>query len=161
MTAWPSWLPCALMRDYNYQRKDIVVRTEMDTGRTRMRQRFSNGPTIANVSWLMTKPQMAYFEGFFLSVLQGGSQPFNLPIKSGTGTEEHEVRFTGPYSATLASDYLFNVTAQLEVAELQVYDAATMAIIDEYGGDISYLGEFYDLLERHVNIELPASEMGA
>lgn len=160
MASWPSWMPCALQKQYSYQRKDIVARTEMETGRTRMRQRFADGPVVAQISWVMTRSEFAYFEGWFLHTINAGALPFTMPIKVGSGTTEHECRFVGTYGVSLPSGRMFTVTATLEIEQIQVYDAETLGIIDLYGDPDAY-GEFLDLFEIFVNQSLPASEMGA
>lgn len=161
MTAWPSVLPEAEMPSYGYERRDIAIRTEMDTGRTRMRQRFSDGPATVNLTWKMTHFQMAYFEGWWLNIIAAGTLPFTTKIKIGSGWIDHECRFLKPYTASVLGDDIFQVSAPVEATQLEVWSAEFLALVDAYGDNPEELAAFLDLFDIFVNIDLPASEMGA
>lgn len=160
---FPSSLPCAIVDGYGYQRKDIVVRTELDTGRTRMRQRFSDGPATVSVQWVMKGWHFAYFEGWFLHTIEAGALPFNINLNVGSGYQPHECRFLAPYAMEgLASGDVYRVSAQLEARVLQIWPAGIIDIIAAYeAGGLTALDffAFLDLFEIYVNIDLPDSEM--
>ena len=159
--SWPSLLPEGQISNYGYQRQDMVIRTEMDTGYTRMRRRFSDAPATASISWVMTGPQFAYFEGWYLHTIEGGASAFTTSINVGAGgCVSHECRFLSPYSVELIRDDLYRISASLMVTRLSVLSGDTIAVIDEYGDVTSYWA-FIDIMDTHVNVELPASEMGA
>lgn len=160
---WPSWMPLGTIEGYSYSRKELVLRTELETGRTRMRRRYSDGPALVNISWAFESLQFAFFEGWFLNTIKAGAVPFNMNLNVGLGCSMHECRFAGPYTMQrLDRPDLYRVTAALEATKLNVLDADTIAVIDLYSslGMYEELLAFYDLLEIHVNIELPDSEMG-
>lgn len=161
MIDWPDWMPCALMAPYSYRRVDITNRTQVDSGKVRMRRVFQDGPALASLQWLMDRGQMVWFEYFYLNTLQGGSLPFNHKLNVGMTIEPHEIRFLAPYEVSLEKKNLFRVTASVEIRQITIADAGFISILEAYEGDVDSYYEFIDLLDTYVNVDLPASEMGA
>jgi hypothetical protein len=160
MTAWPVFLPCILVEGYGYQRKDLALRTEFETGRVRMRRRFSDGPAQVQASCLMTQEQFAYFEGWWLHTIAAGTAPFTVPLAVGLGAGiDHECRYLGPYSVSGVQGQLYKVDMQLLATKPVVLDAGALALADAYGG-IDALDAFLDALDAFVNGYLPGSPLG-
>lgn len=162
---WPTILPPGQLNPYQYQRWDVAVDTELDTGRSRVRRRCSDGPAAFQINWLMTEIQFAYFESWFLHVLAGRANAFNMIINVGSGCSAHECRFKAPYVMQgLVRPDLYRVQGQLEIRQISLWSQDFLEAIDAFiagGDDAEGLFAFFDGLERHVNVELPASEMGA
>lgn len=118
MTTWPSVLPCGLREDFNLQHGNPLLRTQLQTGRYRQRRAFTFVPTIAQVSWLMTRVQAQYFESWFEGVLVSGSAWFDLPIKTPLGIKNYTARFTEMYKGPILTgpDY-WKFTGSLELRE--------------------------------------------
>lgn len=163
MTAWPEWMPCALMAPYSYQRKEIVLRTSMDTGKMRSRRVFENGPATATLEWIMDRGQMAYFEWWYQNTIQSGASPFTILLNTGSYAyaTDHEVQFLEPYSVKLLKKDLFHVSAPMYVTQIQLVSDELAGLINAYAGDLTALNGFIDIFDTYVNFDLPASEMGA
>lgn len=163
MIAWPEWMPCALMAPYSYQRREITARTQMDTGKMRSRRVFEDGPATATLEWVMNRGEMAYFEWWYKNTLAGGSLPFTITLNTGSYAyaTDHEVRFMEPYVARLHKRDLFHVSAPMYVKQIELISDELAGLINAYAGDVEAMNEFMDIFDIHVNVDLPASEMGA
>lgn len=162
---WPSTLPCGLFQGYSYQRVDTAVRTELETGRIRMRRRYSDAPARAQISWMMDSCQFSFFEYWWKNRIDAGTLPFNMDLNVGAGIATHELRFLSTYIMRgMASNDAYQVSAEFEIRKLALIDDATFEILEEYSAEgfdaCEYYG-FLDIFEIFVNIDLPASEMGA
>lgn len=88
MTAtWPADLPQALQRDDASQSLgDGRIRTSMDTGPGKVRNRSTLNTDALSGSMIMTDTQLTSFNTFLRTTIDNGSLPFNLPAPYGGGT---------------------------------------------------------------------------
>ena len=121
MIEYPKDLPAPLIEGYGLNTTDPMLRTALQSGRARQRRRFTNVPTYAECSWLMTAPQAAFFEAWFKRVLIDGVHWFTCRLKTAEveeGTTSHVCRFAGMYSGPrLSPRNRWVVTATLELRE--------------------------------------------
>lgn len=113
MPSWPSALPLApLLEGFVEKTPETVIRTEMDQGPAKMRQRSSAGIRRFQMSFLLNKSQTAVFDGFYLSVINGGARAFAFAHPR-TG-ETLALRIIGPpeYSARNSEYFLVNLEAE-------------------------------------------------
>lgn len=101
MAAWPSTLPAPLIAGYGVAPLDRTIRTEMEAGASRVRQRSAARLDQVQVAWEMTDAQMAAFRAWFNDTstgISGGASWFTgLPLRLGMGgTESRDCRFVGP-----------------------------------------------------------------
>lgn len=117
--AFPSSLPAPLLEGYQIAPQDQTARTEMEFGAARVRRRTRARDDRLSVAWRLTDSQMATFRAWFeddVSGAAGGAAWFDLDIQVGDGgTQNKEVRFVGPFSASALGRALWGVTATLEV----------------------------------------------
>lgn len=74
---WPGELPVApLVERYQEVMADTVIRTKMDQGPAKTRQRSTAGAAELVVSYLLSRSQISVLEAFFLDALGGGSRGF-------------------------------------------------------------------------------------
>jgi len=80
VAAWPSTLPQAVDRSgYAEGFKKTVLRSAMSSGATKRRQRFTNSPTVLNVTMTMSDAQLAIFKTFYEDTLGNGALSFTFP----------------------------------------------------------------------------------
>lgn len=113
LVTWPSTLPNCPERDYSESLKDNVIRSDMDAGMQKQRQRYTRTQRMMSVSFLLTDAQKATFYTFF-SNIKGGALPFNFPDPL-TGTSI-VVRTTGAINGPVfVSKNLWRVKFEVEI----------------------------------------------
>ncbi len=98
MLDYPEGLPYPL-RDAGYGLDMVspLIETDLQSGQSISRRRFSNTPTDVSVTWEMDNVQAQLFEGWWEHVLVSGSLPFNCPLKTPLGIDTYEGRFKREY----------------------------------------------------------------
>lgn len=80
MPIWPDSLPQApLINHYQETLAETTIRTKMDQGPAKTRQRTTAGPTDIVVSYLFSRAQAQVLDDFFMTALGGGSMGFTYP----------------------------------------------------------------------------------
>lgn len=121
---FPSQLPCGQREGYGLQPVQTFARTPMVAGRAKQRPTFTNVPTIADVSWIMTSVEAVLFEAWFRDAINDGTDWFNCELRTSLdgrdnpGTSQYECRFTEMYSGpTPVGAFDWRISAKLEVIE--------------------------------------------
>lgn len=114
MAVWPTTLPTRPDRS-SYQEivPNTVIRTAMDAGPPKMRQRYTAGIRGFDLSFMMTKAQVATLDAFYITTLVGGSLSFTWvhPRTEAAAT----FRFVEPPQYQAMSGSLYRVTAKMEI----------------------------------------------
>src|SRR5690606_19476381 len=98
MIQYPAGLPAMLLDGHSLQTIDPQLRSELESGRARVRRKFTATPTMVEGSLLMkTDSQAALFEAWWEQVLISGTKYFEMPVKTQLGRQHHTVRFVGVY----------------------------------------------------------------
>ncbi len=80
MPTWPASLPQFSLREgYAEGFKSTVVRSPTDSGRTKRRQRFINGPESLDVTMPLDNDQISTFKQFYEDDLGNGAISFTFP----------------------------------------------------------------------------------
>ncbi len=80
MPAWPSTLPQKVEPDrYQEGFAVTVVRSPTDTGHTKRRQRFLDGPRLLTVSIPMDDAELLTFNAFYEDDIAHGALSFTFP----------------------------------------------------------------------------------
>lgn len=80
MPTWPASLPQKpLVDSYSEEPKSRILRSEMDAGPPKTRQRFTAGVTNIPVAMTLSIAQLDTFETWFNADIQGGSLQFDMP----------------------------------------------------------------------------------
>lgn len=110
---WPSTLPTCPERDYTESLKDNVIRSDMDAGMQKQRQRYTRTQRMLSLSYLMTDAQKAAFITFF-GQIKGGALPFNYtePLTNNAIVVRMTKGVTGP---TFVHNNLWRVQFEVEV----------------------------------------------
>ncbi len=111
---WPSTLPSLpLTNGYQESFKDNVIRSGVESGPMKTRQRYTRVQRMIQLSFLLTNTQKTTFATFFNSI-QGGAIPFNWtdPIAGTAIVVRLTSAVTGPNYVRLNT---WQVSFQLEV----------------------------------------------
>ena len=110
---WDASLPTCPETQYTETLKDNVIRSDMDAGIQKMRQRYTRTQRMLGLSYLLTDSQKATFYTFF-SNIKGGALPFNLPNPLGGSSIVVRLTkaLTGP---TYVTKNLWRIQMELEV----------------------------------------------
>ena len=115
MISWPDVLP-APTRDYSLSVDHGLVRTQMESGRTRQERAFLDSENEASVVWLFTDAQYQLFDSWVYHALNGGADWFECPIVSGGGVTTHQVRIQGgTYKPQLQPGMAWRVSAVIDI----------------------------------------------
>ncbi|MNB94605.1 hypothetical protein D3C75_417610 [compost metagenome] len=126
-----------------------MIRSELQSGRSRQRRRYTSVPTTASVSWLLDDAESQLFEGWFEYVLLSGSLFFECPLKTTVGLEIYQARFTDTYRGpTLVGDSFWRFTASLELLKRPLVEPEWFLILPDYI-------LMADIFDRAVNQEWP------
>ena len=135
LPTWPALvLPSApLVAQYDVEHDFAAIRSSMEIGRARQRQRYGDRMQKVKVSWAMTEYQLAYFKSWFVHVAKSGAQFFVIPLRMQGGLADQQARFVGAISYRMLSPTNWVVSAQLEVEAPPVYSAFVVTGIAEVG----------------------------
>ena len=135
---FPEGLPLPLRERYGLEHVDTVLRTQMASGRTRRRQRFTNAPSRVNAQWVMSSAEAQLFEAWYwapydsanpaLGGIQGGTLPFNVKMQSPIGIRQYDdVTFLEQYQGPelFGIDH-WRFTATLEIAKRPVLPPSSL-----------------------------------
>ena len=109
-----------------------VIRTKMETGRTRQRRRYTTDSEVGKVSFDFTGTEYSYFKAVWQFKIAAGADWFDmrLPLGDGNLLTLATVRFTKNYSARYATFDNWNVSAPIEFAEsVTITEAALDALL--------------------------------
>lgn len=158
---FPAGLKTPLQADYGLEHVDANLNTEMASGHTRIRQRFTSTPTRVNVQWLLPETQAQLFEAWYWAPykpddpnkggIQGGTLRFNTKLRTPIGLRIYEdVKFLGRYKGpVLVGGRFWRFTATLEIAKRPVLPASEVAFPEEI--------LYSDVFDRTINQHWPKS----
>jgi hypothetical protein len=114
MTTWPDTLPVApLLENFQELLPQTTIRTDMDSGPAKVRQRTTAGVGALMVSYLLNVAETVALDSFYQTTLSGGATPFDFTHPR-TGAIL-SCRFSRPPEYTPAYGSYFKVTQSLEV----------------------------------------------
>ena len=113
MPDWPITLPIyPLVDGYTEHVPSTVLRTEMEAGPAKVRQRTTSAIRKFRLNFLLNKSQTAILEDFYLNMLGGGALSFGF-----THPRTDEVlncRFVSAPGYQTSNGNYFRITAELE-----------------------------------------------
>lgn len=114
MTTWPLTLPPApLAEGFRETVPNTVIRTEMEQGVPKVRQRTTAGVRKMAMAFILSKAQVAILDGFFTETVAGGSLSFGF---SHPRTEESiTCRFRQPPEYAALNGEFFRAAIELEI----------------------------------------------
>lgn len=119
MASWPTTLPSPQLSGYSLTPLDKTVRTNMEVGAARARQRTFTRNDNLGVSWQMTDAQYTAFRAWFddgTTGIAGGSAWFTVTLAIGTtGMQSVTARFIGAVSAVPFGYLSWTLSGKLEV----------------------------------------------
>lgn len=118
MATWPTGLPLPLTSGYVIAPKDQTLRTDMESGASRVRRRSVARNDQVTVQFVFTDAQLATFRAWFDNAAEGagGAAWFTIRLPIGTGGfSVVEARFLGPVKANAAGGLIWSISGELEV----------------------------------------------
>ena len=111
---WPETLPQELlMEGYTESAPDLLLRSAMETGPSKVRRRATAGVRPVNGSILVTAAQLEIFKGFYNDDLMAGALRFDW-LDPVDGTTAVEMRFKEPPAWSMEEGY-YRITLALEI----------------------------------------------
>ena len=148
MITYPEGLPIGLRQGRAYQTANMIMRTELESGRSRYRRTFTSVPVQASVSWLFNSVQARLFENFFKEALSDGILEFECPLRTTLGLDFHIERLTAVYQGPAHAGFdLWSFSATLELRDRPILP-----------GDWTIVPTFVlrpDIFDRAMNREWP------
>ena len=114
MTTWPNTLPTyPLIENFQEGVANTSIRTEMDQGPAKVRQRTTAAVSNLSLSYLLNKSQITDLETFYKTTLKGGTLSFDF-VHPRAGTTV-SCRFISPPQYGAGNGNFFRVILELEV----------------------------------------------
>ncbi|QQE90495.1 hypothetical protein [Azotobacter chroococcum] len=133
MIQYPEGLPMPLREGYSFQAVSPLLRSDLESGRSRQRRLYTSVPTMVGVSWLLSGVQAQLFEAWWEDALISGSQWFECPLKTPEGIQRYVARFTDIYSGpNLTGRSHWRFTAELELRERPILAPGWGSILPDY-----------------------------
>lgn len=133
MIQYPEGLPLPLREGYGLNTLSPMKSTPLANGKKIRRRAFKSVPTEASVTWLLSAAETQLFEGWFEHVLISGTLPFDCPLKTPLGIENHQANFDDIYSGPeLVGVDHWRFTAKLWLLKRPLIDAEWVLIAPEY-----------------------------
>lgn len=115
MAAFPTGLPKPNIENYGGSQDLAFIRTEMEAGSMRQRQRFTAANHQMTMNWLFRAADMATFKTFFDTTVNKGADFFTMELDLGDGFQTYDARFTAPYQYSYVQGGHWSVSANIEV----------------------------------------------
>lgn len=114
MPNWPESLPQSPLIDGSRETPaDTAIRTEMEAGPAKIRQRTSAGTARLSLTYIMSRAEVEVLQGFFSAGLSSGAMQFDFTHPR---TEETVgCRFRQPPAYAPINGDFFRVGVELEV----------------------------------------------
>lgn len=114
MPTWPTTLPATPLLDrFRETAPNTLIRTEMEQGPAKMRQRTTAGVRTLSVNYLLSAAQVTTLDTFYVSDTAGGSIPFDYTHPR-TG-DALSCRFKSPPEYAPGNGLYFMTTLSLEI----------------------------------------------
>jgi len=75
---------------------------------------YDNAPSIFKVTWVLDELEFAAFDGWFKTIIDQGTSPFIIPLRTGFGVTDHECTFKSKNPPYKMSNKKTVITAVLE-----------------------------------------------
>lgn len=114
MKTWPSTVP-APENDLTIKPGSNLKERKLMSGRREVRRFGSGAPDNMSVKWILSAAELAYFDTFYMSTLNLGTNWFTASWLPTCGYSTHAARFFGHYQQRILNSDLFEITATLIV----------------------------------------------
>lgn len=115
---YPAGLPLGLKGTRSVQLVDPTMRSQLTSGRSRVRRKASFVPETYKFSWIFTDLEAQAFIAWYRDQLIDGVQWFDMPIDTPMGLMSYPARFFGVYSGpNPISNTLWSISADIELRE--------------------------------------------
>lgn len=163
MISWPENLNSFAERgSWSFKQKMETVRTDFDSGPSRVRRRFTVATSEATFTIMMNYTEVEYLKIFIDEKLSMGVKWFLMPVFVGGAYKSCVVRFKNSDSPIEIKDNGYNnvlVTLTLEIRDSgNVFDELSKYLLEQYGE--AFTVHLCDVLQKIVNIDYPRISRG-
>lgn len=158
LESWPELLNSLAQRGtFAHKPGDPNSRSENDKGPQRTRTRYTSVPDNYAFQVLMTSFEKLVFDGFFKNIISFGKDWFIMPVVIGNDYIQSDVRILKDGVSFNDAGYdKYLLTLNIEIRNLDTFDAVTAYIVGNYG----YNPGAFDPLQPIVNELYPHSVNG-
>lgn len=126
----PELLSRQIVKDsYSWAPQTAFVRTEMEVGPARQRQRASAMPTTFGCKMILTRYQVAILEAWYKYKISNGAAWFTMPVLTETGMVDTSVRFSEPYQVAMQGYDLYEITCNMEINDMPMMSEDKLNLI--------------------------------
>lgn len=156
MFTWPTFLPNP-DQNLSADTETSAIRSNMDSGRTRVRRRFTSEYEVFSAVWTFDEDQFSLFQSIFAFTLKSGTEWFTISLPVGDGLTPVTARFASTgYTKKHVPVMHWEVSATLELQD-KVYpitedDLEDILLLEN---DVDAFEAAVDALNHLVNEELP------
>jgi len=128
-------------QNYRLRNESSTLRTKMDSGRYRQRQRFTNDLTLGILSFVFDEGEFARFQIFWESEIKNGSDWFKIPLALGRlksplipdqeSLRETDVRPTAGYQVRYLPHLNYEISFPIELLTDKVIDKDVLDVIED------------------------------
>jgi hypothetical protein len=113
MATYPGTLPNPRAGTYSEQADNVVIRTQMEAGVDKVRQRFSSGVTNISFELFLSAAQVTTLDDFYRTTVKNGSLSFTYthPRTAASVT----ARFTKPISYDINDHGNYIASVEMEI----------------------------------------------
>lgn len=132
---WPTaFLPAEpLWARYDASQELPIIRTSMDGGRARQRQRYGHPMQTVSLQWVMSNTELQFFIGWVASLAGYGASFFQITLALDGAARTHDARFIGTVRRERQSADGWLVSATLEVKAVPELNADGIDVIVNIG----------------------------
>lgn len=126
MATWPAALPSPMNAGYSINPGDMVTRSEFEAGCGRIRRKFTRVNSRVPVRWVFVESNLAIFDAWHKADIANGASWFTAAMMNGSGMQDVEARFVSTPQKKLIGPKLWEVSAEIEVANFPVLSQGEM-----------------------------------
>jgi len=141
---YPDGLPAPSRGGFKANTVSPTIRTQMQSGRAKVRRKYSSVPQIWSATWYFTESQAMAFEAWFRDTLIDDSQWFECRMQTPMGLLDYTARFVGMYNGPA----IFGVDMWTISADLELNERAIMA---EPIGEFPEFILYADIIDAAIN----------
>lgn len=136
MTDYPSIFPEPMIDGYTISVDMGVVRTNMETGRSKQRRRYRDMPSIFTLEFAITLAQLGSWQtwvnAYAYQYFTMDMVSYTTSNKVGANCSPHTVRFISDLSLTPINANAFRVSVMAEVAPIESFTTPPVILTDKW-----------------------------
>lgn len=114
MAIWPASLPSEpLYTGFRETAPNTVLRTNMSAGPPKLRRRFTAGFRPISIEMVMTDAQVQAIDDFYITILFGGSLPFDFTDPRTDVSESYQFKVPPQYRPIAPDNWTVSIELEM------------------------------------------------